>query len=151
MSAKDRIIQQIQATADATDDNQVRISFGAPGEYLLNIINERKATGQVWQDLTLGTWPMIIEALASHLHGVRRIVSSGNLNTLDSIVELGSNGVTLTLPNPSEDYAGKYIVKAVGTQGTAVNGSVDGGPGPFPVVDYDVFRVYCNGFQWLTW
>jgi hypothetical protein len=152
MSAQQRIIEQVQALADAIEDNnQVRISFGAPGGHLKNIINEIKPTGQVWQDLVAGTWPLILDALARHLHGVRRITSSDDLEKLDSIVEIGSNGITLTLPAASADYEGKYIIKAVGTTGTAVAGTVDGAGGPFPVINYDVLRVYCNGSEWLTW
>ena len=151
MSAKERLIAAVQVIADATGNNDVRIAFGAPGNHLKNTIDEIRPTGQAWKLPDTGTWPIILEAIAKHLHGVRRITSSDNLETSDSVVELGSNGVELTLPAASNNFQGRYIIKAVNTTGTSVIGTVDGASGPFPVVAYQVMRVYCNGSQWLTW
>lgn len=151
MSAKERMIAAVQVVADATDDNDVRIAFGAPGGHLKNAIDEIRPTGQAWKFPNTGTWPIMFEALAEHIHGVRRVTSSDDLKTSDSIVELGSNGIVLTLPAASDNFQGRYIIKAVNTTGTTVVGTVDGASGPFPVVAYGVLRVYCNGSQWLTW
>ena len=151
MSAKSRLIAVFQDVADATNNNAARIAFGALGAHLNNLINEIKPTGQAWSNSDTGTWPMALETIANHIHGVRVVLTSGDLLSSDAIVEFENNGISLTLPAASEDFHGRYIVKAVGTTGTTVSWTVDGASGSLPVADYDVLRVYCNGSEWLPW
>ena len=63
MTTKNDMITAIQASADASGDNNIRISMGAPGNHLKNTIGETEPTAQAWQPEPK-TWPVVIEGLA---------------------------------------------------------------------------------------
>jgi len=64
MTTKTDIIDAIKAAADATGDNNIRISLGATGNHLKNTIGETKPTGAAWNPEPK-TWPVICEGLAN--------------------------------------------------------------------------------------
>jgi hypothetical protein len=64
MATKEDIITEIQAVADASGDNNLRISLGAPGNNVKDTIGKTKPTGQAWEPEPK-TWPVVAEGLAN--------------------------------------------------------------------------------------
>lgn len=152
MTTKQGIIAAIQAKADATDNNQTRIAYGAPGASLPNIIGKLQPTGIAWDESEfLKAWPLVIEGLADYLNKVRRVTTPTDLTGIDRTIEVAANGVAVTLPAPDPVVAGQYVIKPLNVTGATIVGTLDGAPGPLALVAWEAVRVYCNGAEWFTW
>lgn len=142
-------ISAIQAVADATGDNNWRISLGEPGSHLENTVGEKKPTGAAWEPEPK-SFPIIMEGLAAFEGAARQMTASGPLLETDRRIELGSNNVVVSLPSAESKYTGSYVIKSLGTTGGGVSGTIDGASVTIPIIDWDFLTIYCNGSAWLT-
>lgn len=105
MTTKADIIAAIQAVADATGDTNIQITFGTPGAYIKNIIDEIQATGRAWVPEPK-PWATVIEGLADWLDGGGVTPGRVKVSVADTVADfLGGKlvagaGVVLTLLNP---------------------------------------------------
>jgi hypothetical protein len=150
MVDKDAIIEAIQAVADATDQPNLRIAYGAPGAHIKDSTGETRPTGLAWEPSPTA-WRVIIEGVAAYLDKIRRVLSNDDLQAGDRIIELAVNGITLTLPSASAAYKNRYVIKAMNVPSVSVAGTIDGVAGPHALTAYQVMRVYCTGSEWVTW
>jgi hypothetical protein len=162
MPTKEDLIKFIQAVADATEDNQSRIGFGTPGEYLENIIGERKPTGQVWDETErVGTWPMILDGLANAF-GLRVAVTGNHTHKIHEatigVTSVPPGGLTITLMDAAEFGEGRRVsIKdenglSGGADTIAIvvdgGGTIDGQSSKVLNLAYDGVTIYSNGTQW---
>jgi len=162
VSTKEQIIGAFQQIADATEDVNIRIGYGAPGEYLINVLNEREPTGQVWDESVLPTpWVMLIEALVESFN-VRKDVSGNYIQQIDDSL-IGVTSITpptlaITLMTAAAFGAGRYVT-IKDEQGNAAPGSdiqisvsgggtIDGAGSYLINAAYGCVTLYSNGTQW---
>jgi hypothetical protein len=149
MASKKSIIDFVNTVADATEDPQIRVGFGKPGSYVEDASGETKPTGMAFNPEPT-SMSVLMEGIAKATEKIVSYTVSGNISNQEpgSIIEMRVNGMTITLDAATE---GKYIIKATNKTGMSINGTIDGVAGPHSLAPYQVYRVYYNGTEWMTW
>lgn len=161
MSIKADIIAAIQAVADATGNANLRISLGAPGDHVENVIGETQPTGAAWSPEPR-TWPVIIEGLAGWLgeprFSVRQLLVSGPITADDDVVEFAAPALDAVLPAANSVPQGRRVVlkEVVGDPVSAVStagaDTIDGAVGAVALGARGVLRLYSDGASdWRVW
>ena len=164
MATKDDIIALIQAVADATGVDAMRVSLGAPGNHV-EIGGSSRETGAGWSPEPK-PFPIVIEGLAQFLDGqgvgsarfnhIQQLSSSGVIAASTDLAELTAAGITASLPATGAVANGtQIVVKNQGFGGNFLNvdggGNIDAGPVLGVPGIFDAVRVYKSGGQWWTW
>ena len=164
MATKDDIITLIQAVADATGVDAMRVSLGAPGNHV-EIGGSSRETGAGWSPEPK-PFPIVIEGLAQFLDGqgvgaarfnhIEHLSASGNIAANTDLAELTAAAIVASLPDPGTVADGtKIVVKNIGVAGNSLNvaggANIDGAPIYLLPGVYDAVRVYKSGGQWWTW
>ena len=167
MTVKTEMIAAIQAVADASGSENIRIALGAPGNHVENSIGESQPTGAAWIPEPK-TWPVVVEGIAAWLDSkgvggapgfknIATLTSSGPVPPTADLVEFGATGVIATLPAANSKVRGTQLaVKDLGfgVNAVAPSGSdtIDGAVAPLAFLPLDAVRLYTDGATgWWTW
>jgi len=147
MTSRAAILAQIQALADQLGGD-AQVALGTPGSHVANSAGEVRPTGQAWDPATR-TLSLIAQGHAGAHAAARSMITSGPLLATDGLIVLAQNNVTVTLPAAAAEYLGTYTVKALGTTGGAVTGTIDGAPATLPCASWACVQLLCDGTKWL--
>ena len=107
MTTKSDIIAAIQAAADATGVNTIRIGLGTPGSRIADPIGEMKDTGAGWVPEPK-VWPTVIAGIAAWIDAHPSV--SHDPVTLDAVAQtllsLSTQELGLVTQNPGKVFAG---------------------------------------------
>ena len=154
MASKDDIISAIQAVADGSGVDVLRLALGDPTGARIEIGGENKAPGMAWEDDS--AQDAIVEGFADwldeYLVDIREIAIADVMEATDHILQVNAAGIAVSLPAANAVPAGKkYVIKVLNHAGCTVVGTVDGAAGPHGLAAYGGMRVYSTGTEWVTW
>ncbi len=163
MPTKNDIIAFAQAIADATDNAQTMIGFGAPGRHIKNVAGTIKPTGQVWDESGVtGPWPLLCDAI-SQVFGIR-VAVSGNYSQKKSdgiigVKSIPQGGLQVTLLSAQtfgssrtvciKDESGTASVESPISVTVQGGGSIDNSSQHLITVPYGGATMYSNGEKWF--
>ena len=153
---KQGLIALIQALADATKVDMMRVALGTPGSHVDLGPGQQYETGQSWINLPQ-IWDLVMEGITSYFKPTINGVSTSPYDVLaaDDIIEVAANGVTLVLPADGRTVGRPLFVKNGDVSSTVVDGNGNTIDGSLVVValpdPWDWLGLYWNGSGWMVW
>lgn len=101
MATRDDLIAAIQAAADATGVNTIRLGLGAPGDHVKDPTGETRPTGGAWEPEPK-TWPVVVDGFVAWYEGPTGLKAKLN-ELIGAYMQLKADYDSGTVPTAAPD------------------------------------------------